>query len=66
MLCDYLYNHNLINGDGVIISEIELLSKLMSVGWNKNDAKKSIDYLCSIDVKMLDNNEETDSFFIHF
>lgn len=66
LLCDYLYGHNLIDGDSIIISEIELLSKLISDGWNENDAKKCIDYLCSIDVKMLDDNEETDSFFIHF
>lgn len=66
LLCDYLHGHNLINGDKVTISEIELLSQLIRVGWNENNAKKSIEYLCSIDVKMLDDNEETDSFFIHF
>jgi len=66
LLCDYLNKENLLNGDSIIISERELMAKLLTGGWNENVFKSTIDFLCSFEVKMLDDNEETDSFFIHF
>jgi hypothetical protein len=66
LLCDYLNNNNLVKGDLVIISEQELILRLIILGWNKEDIRISIDFLFSVGVKMLDNGEETDSFFLHF
>ena len=65
-LCDYLSEQNLINGDQIIISESELIQKLNKSGWNETDAKEAINCLCDLDVKMIDDGEETDSFFVHF
>ena len=65
LLCDYLYNNNLVEGDRIVISEANLLSNLNNSGWKWNDAKKTVDYLLSFEIKMVDNGEETDSFFIH-
>ena len=66
VLCDFLFKRNLINGDKIIISENDLLLKLIESGWNEIDAKESMQFLCSFDVKMIDDGEETDSFYVHF
>ena len=66
LLCDYLFKEKLIKGDQIVISEKYLLQALIKGGWNENEAKEAIDCLCSLDVKMLDKGEETDSFFVHF
>lgn len=65
-LCDFIFKNFLIDGDKIKVSEIELIFKLMDEGWDEIRAKNAINKLCSIEVKMLDNGEETDSFFIHF
>ena len=66
MLCDYLVSYHLIHGDKITISESELSTKLQDLGWSLEEAGENIDYLCSIEVKMIDDGEETDSFFVHF
>ena len=66
LLCDYLNTNNLIEGDKIILTETDLIFTLIKAGWNENNAKDAINLLCSFDVKMLDDGEETDSFFIHF
>ena len=65
-LCEFLTRFNLTNGDMILISENELKNKLVQDGWSLEDAEKSINCLCSIEVKMIDEGEETDSFFVHF
>ena len=65
-LCDYLSEQNLINGDQIIISENELIQKLNKGGWNETDTKEAINCLSDLEVKMIDEGEETDSFFVHF
>ena len=65
LLCDYLYINNLMEGDRIVISEYTLLSNLNNSGWKMSDAKKTVDYLLSFEIKMVDDGEETDSFFIH-
>lgn len=66
LLCDFLFQNDLINGDEIIVLESDLILKLMNNEWNEIDAKESINFLCSFDVKMVDDGEETDSFYIHF
>ncbi len=66
LLCDFLYERDLINGDQIVVSEVDLLQTLKKEGWNEIEAKVAINSLCSLDVKMLDEGEETDSFFVHF
>jgi hypothetical protein len=65
-LCNFLYNNKLLRGDHIIITEDELQFKLRNSGWEEGSAKEAIEYLCSTEVKMVDDGEETDSFFIHF
>jgi len=65
-LCDYLNAQNLINGDQIIILETELIQRLNLNGWSEIDAMEAINFLCQFDIKMIDNSEETDSFFVHF
>ncbi|MFT3945673.1 MAG: hypothetical protein QM763_01765 [Agriterribacter sp.] len=65
-LCEFLIKNHLVHGDRIVISESELKTKLLELGWNKNEAQENINYLCSVEIKMVDDGEETDSFFIHF
>ena len=66
LLCEYLIEHDFNQGDKIILSEAKLESNLAELGWNLNEAKKIIDLLCDIEIKMIDDGEETDSFFLHF
>jgi hypothetical protein len=66
LLCEYLIKSNLIYGDRIIISESELQNRLIEIGWDYFYAKKNIDILLSVEIRMIDDGEETDSFFIHF
>lgn len=66
LLCDYLLKHNLTDGDKITIAESELKIKLLELGWNIDEAQGNINYLCFMEIKMIDDGEETDSFFLHF
>ncbi len=66
LLCNFISNKNLINGDHITISYEALLSRLIDARWDSKDAKQSLDYLCSFEIKMIDDGEKTDSFYIHF
>lgn len=65
-LCDFISKHNLIQVDKIIISYDELCQLLTKNNWNENEAKFFINQLCLVNIKMIDNYEETDSFFVHF
>lgn len=62
----YLCEQELVDMDQVSITEIELIDKLIFAKWEKNLAQKTIDLLFFIEVKMVDDGVETDSFFLHF
>tara|TARA_B110000259_G_C13964640_1_gene382121 strand:- start:141 stop:521 length:381 start_codon:yes stop_codon:yes gene_type:complete len=64
--CDFLLENQLTKGDKIIVSEDILKEKLIGAGWSNDKTKKGIDSLMSLEVKMVDEGEETDSFFIHF
>ncbi len=66
LLCDYLMKNKLIDGDKIVVSEHDLVLKLIKSGWSEVEARETINFLCSFDVKMLDDGEETDSFYVHF
>jgi hypothetical protein len=65
-LIDTLIENNLIDNDRIIVSIEELFTRLNNAGWRKERLTKAIDMLLSIEVKMVDDNKPTDSFFIHF
>lgn len=65
LLCEFLMQHNLIQGDKIVIPLSELKLLLQNNGWNENEAEKMIYLLCSVRIKMIDNGEETDSFLVH-
>lgn len=66
ILCDYLLGNNFIDGDKIALSESDLLLRMIKDGWIESDANAAINFLCSFDVKMVDDGEETDSFYVHF
>jgi hypothetical protein len=66
VLCEFLCANQLVDGDKIIISENALIENLGLIGWPKVKCQKVLDDLISIEMKMIDNGEETDSFFIHF
>ena len=66
LLCEFLLEHNLMQGDRIIVSPSELKILLQNNGWSMNEIEMIIDNLCSVEIKMIDNEEETDSFFVHF
>jgi len=65
LLCDFLNKKKLVDGDRIIVSENDLLEMLEKEDWTVIDAKDTINCLYSLEVKMLDQGEETDSFFLH-
>jgi len=65
-LIDYVLANKLIDGDKITVSEKDLIQKLNLAGWDSQKAIRSIDNLCGISIKMVDNGEETDSFSVHF
>jgi hypothetical protein len=66
LLCDFLFEKKLVGGDRIIITEINLINAMREADWEVNCAELAIDALMSTEVKMVDEGEETDSFFIHF
>lgn len=66
LLCEYLIKNNFIHGDRITITENELQKRLIELGWDSREAQQNIDSLLSVEMKMVDEGEETDSFFIHF
>ena len=65
LYCDFLIENNLVDLDKILLSEEELLKMMIKSGWNKDKAKKSIDFLFSFGVRMVDDGKEADTFFIH-
>jgi hypothetical protein len=62
-LIKIINDNDLIDVDKIMIKSEDLF-KL--TGWNDKDKfKKSLNDLFEIEVRMIDNKEETDSFFIH-
>ena len=66
LLCEFLIQHKLIQGDKIIVSPSELKNLLHNNGWNGSEAEKTINNLCLVKIKMIDDGEKTDSFFVHF
>ncbi|HMF72482.1 MAG TPA: hypothetical protein VK616_13475 [Flavitalea sp.] len=65
-LSQYLIDNNLLHGDRIVISKMELQDRLSALGWGPDEAVKNIEYLTSMRVHMVDEGEETDFFFVHF
>lgn len=65
-LCVYLFKNDLLVGDRIRLMEELLVERLKNVGWPINKINMTIDALMSLEIKMLDEGKETDSFFIHF
>ena len=65
VLCHFLNENSLIDGDKILISENELLVRISGLGWDSVKCKKVVDDLFSIEIKMIDDGEITDSFFVH-
>jgi hypothetical protein len=66
LLCDFIKEDKLINCDKITISEAELKIQSSKLNWNLYEAEEQINNLCSVEVKMIDDGQESDSFFIHF
>ncbi len=65
-LIRYIIVNRLIRMDKILLSPEELAERLKKNGWERNRALKAIENLMKIEIKMIDDQEETDSFFIHF
>ncbi|KAB2930954.1 MAG: hypothetical protein F9K24_14775 [Leptonema illini] len=65
-LCDVLHKNNLVSIDRLTVTEPELVEKLRSCNWEMEEIECAINALMSTEVKMVDDGEETDSFYIHF
>jgi hypothetical protein len=65
-LCDFLNQHNLVDVDKIMISPNQLIEKLIKSGWNEIDAEISTEFLDGFSVRMVDEGEESDTFFIHY
>ncbi len=65
-ICSFIKNNHYSLNDRIIITEEQLLEELLKSKWKKKEAKTLINLLLDIEVKMIDDGEETDSFFLHF
>lgn len=65
-ICTFIKNNNYSLNDKIIITEEQLLEEILKSKWEKKEAKSLINLLLDIEVKMIDDGEETDSFFLHF
>lgn len=65
-LCIFLKKEDIIESDRILVSETNLMQMLKAEGWNVDKAANTLDILLNVEVKMLDNGLETDSFFLHF
>ncbi len=65
-ICDFIKNNVLNDNDKISIAENDLRKKLKASSWTNSKIEKGIDSILSISVKMVDDGEETDSFFLHF
>jgi hypothetical protein len=66
LLVEFLFANNLIHGDKIIISETDLIAKIIKEKIYPKNVELSINNLCDLEIKMIDDGEESDSFFLHF
>lgn len=65
-ICDFILENKLNDNDRILIPETKLKHKLLKSGWNPDKIEKGIECLMVVNIRMVDDGEETDSFFIHF
>lgn len=65
-LLDILKEKKWLHKDKVIISKCDMIKYLKHINWNNDDINNTILFLFSLRISLVDNGEETDSFFIHF
>ena len=66
-LVNFIIKYKLIEGDKITLNEDELKNKLVNENnWNENKFVNALEYLIKLDIRMVDNGEETSSFYIHF
>lgn len=66
MLINCLIENEFIQGDKISISEDELKKILLNKSWEQKTIREALEYLLDLDIRMVDNGEETSSFFVHF
>jgi hypothetical protein len=65
-VCEYLRIGGFLTGDKINISERQLIDNLENLGWIPTNGEMAINYLCSVDVRMFDQDVQINSLFIHF
>lgn len=63
---EFILSNKLIIGDRIKVSESELILLLKSNSWDDDIIKGAIDYLFDLDVRMIDDKEESGNIFVHF
>lgn len=66
VILEYLINNNLVQNDRITISKNKLTLSLEETNIEYNQVCNSIESLLKVNIKMIDNGMETDSFFLHF
>ena len=65
-ICDFIVEQKLNDNDKILVEEKTLKKKLIQASWSSDKAEKGIECLMLINIRMIDEGEETDSFFLHF
>ena len=65
-LLNILKEKKWLHNDKVIISKYDMIKYLKHMNWDNNNINTTILFLFSLKINMVDDGEETDSFFIHF
>lgn len=65
-VCTVIKSNDYVEMDKFTVTEEYLLEQLSNSRWNIKEANTLINMLIEIEIKMIDDGEETDSFFLHF
>ena len=63
LLGEFTYDNGWISSDRITISRAKLREE---IGWDNTRFSDSIEILLTLRASMIDEDEETDSFFLHF
>ncbi len=65
-ICGFVVKNQLNDNDKILIAEDSLRKRLVKYGWNFSKIENGVVCLMAINIRMIDEGEETDSFFMHF
>ncbi|MDR0467986.1 MAG: hypothetical protein LBG67_03960 [Campylobacteraceae bacterium] len=64
-ILDHIFDNKKFYHDKILISDDEIKEIFLRKNWDIDTIEQTINNLYNIDIRMIDDEEETDSFFLH-